>query len=78
MDPINRSDGAIINVLELRAAQVSHEKVLCPACHEFVFQKWPEGWDGHSGYKCSGLVASSIDERKAEFKDRFGFLFRYQ
>ena len=78
MEPICRADGAIINVLELRAAQVSHEKVLCPACHDFVFQMWPEGWDGHAGYKCAGLAASSIEDRKAEFKTRFGFLFRYQ
>jgi hypothetical protein len=78
MQPIMRSDGAIINALELRAADVSHKKVLCPCCHEFVFKMWPEGWDGHSGYKCSGLAASAIDGRKGEFKTRFGFLFRYQ
>jgi len=78
VEPISRGDGAIINALELRAAQLSHEKVLCPACHEFIFQMWPEGWDGHAGFKCTGLAASSTEDCKAEFKSRFASLFRYQ
>ena len=62
--------------MELTAAEVVHETVLCPACHEFVFKMWPEGWDGHSGWKCLGLASSDIPGRKREFKQRFGFLFR--
>jgi uncharacterized protein (DUF433 family) len=73
---IRREDGAIINATELPAENLTHDKVLCPACRVFVFQKWPEGWDGHSGWKCTGLEGSDVEERKTEFKLRFALLFR--
>ena len=49
MEPIKRADGVIINTMKLRAADISHKKVLCPACHDFIFQMWPEGWGGSLG-----------------------------
>ena len=55
-------------------ADTSHER-LCPACQDFVFKRWPFGWDAHAAHKCRGLVQKEPEERKIEFRDRFGHLF---
>jgi hypothetical protein len=69
-------EGIIVNAAELPAADLVHKRVLCPACHSFVFQMWPEGWDGHAGHKCSGISGLTPSERKQEFRSRFSSLFR--
>lgn len=43
----------------------------CPAC-DFVFARWPMGWDGHAASTCPGLGPGTPEERKAEYKNRFG------
>ncbi len=73
-----RSDerGVIVNGADLRANQVVGRKVLCPACRTMVFQLWPEGWDSHAEHRCAGITAVDPVRRKAEFKRRYGHLFR--
>ena len=68
--------GVIVNAADLRPDQVVGKKVLCPACRSLVFKTWPEGWDAHAEHKCSGVTANDPARRKAEFKRRYGFLFR--
>jgi uncharacterized protein (DUF433 family) len=68
--------GAIINAADLTAAVVVGKRVLCPACRELRFRSWPEGWDSHAAHRCSGIVAVEPRARKAEFKRRYGHLFR--
>lgn len=43
----------------------------CPGCN-FVFKRWPLGWDGHAASTCSGLSAGTEEKRKEEYKKRFG------
>lgn len=69
-------DGVILNPLDLSVGQVVHRKVACPACDDFIFKMWPEGWDAHAAWKCSGLESLEQDDRKLEFKKKFGHLFR--
>jgi uncharacterized protein (DUF433 family) len=68
--------GAILNAEELRADQVVGHRVVCPGCRRLVFKSWPEGWDGHAAGPCRGLTGKTPDARKAEFKTKFGGLFR--
>jgi hypothetical protein len=68
--------GVITNAEQLTAQEVVHKRVLCPGCHDKVFELWPEGWDAHSAFKCSGVKSGSQEERKADFKARFIHLFR--
>ena len=68
--------GVIVNAADLRPDQVVGKKVLCPACRSLVFKTWPEGWDAHAEHKCSGVTATDPARRKAEFKRRYGALFR--
>ncbi|MGH7560455.1 MAG: DUF433 domain-containing protein [Gemmatimonadales bacterium] len=68
--------GAILNAEELAVDQVVGKRVRCPACRMLVFRSWPEGWDAHAGTRCRGLEAGDPEARKAEFKRRFGHLFR--
>ena len=75
MKPVIR-DEAIVNAVNLTADDVVHCRVLCPACGSFTFDRWPEGWDGHSGYKCEALQQATPEERKAAFKEKFSYLFR--
>lgn len=54
----------------------SHERIkVCPACEEKRFKLWPLGWDAHAAYQCTGLTASEPEERKAEYRQKFGHLF---
>ena len=76
MKPIINNDGAIANAAVLMADDVTHRRVVCPACVEKVFEMWPEGWDARAAYKCSGLSGESPEERKAEFKAVLRHLFR--
>ena len=76
MKPVRDRHGTILNAALLRADQVVHMVVLCPACGEKVFVKWPEGWDGHAGHKCAGLEGSDPDKRKTEFKASLRHLFK--
>lgn len=68
--------GVILNAEELVVDQVVGKRVRCPACRMLVFRSWPEGWDAHAGSRCRGLKGEHSEERKAEFKGRFGHLFR--
>jgi uncharacterized protein (DUF433 family) len=68
--------GAIINAEELSVGQVVGKRVRCPACRMLVFRAWPEGWDAHAAMRCRGINGSDHEVRKAEFKRRFGQLFR--
>ncbi len=70
------SSGTVINPEELTADQVVGRRVTCPACSGIVFRTWPEGWDSHAAYRCRGLTASDVSERKREFKSRYAHLFR--
>ncbi len=69
-------DGVITNTGELRADQVTGRKAVCPACGLLVFQSWPEGWDSHVEHRCAGVTAVSGEDRKAEFKRRYAYLFK--
>lgn len=48
----------------------------CPACGTKRFKRWPFGWDAHAAHACTGLSAVDPEERKREFKERFGDRFR--
>ena len=75
--PVRRnSDGVIINANELSVDEVVGDRVLCPACHDKVFQVWPEGWDAHAAHRCSGVSGSTDKERKYQFKREWSRLFR--
>lgn len=74
--PRTDAHGAITNAAELAASQVVHRQVLCPACRELTFQRWPEGWDSHAEHRCAGLAATDPAARKAEFKRRYQHLFK--
>lgn len=69
-------NGTIINADELSVEEVVKEQVLCPACTEKVFKMWPFGWDAHSATVCTGVTGSTEEERKADFRERFAYLFR--
>lgn len=69
-------EGVITNTGELRADQVVGRKALCPACGRLVFQSWPEGWDSHAEHRCAGVTAVDGEERKAEFRRRYQYLFK--
>lgn len=68
--------GVIQNAEELAGTQVIGKRVVCPACRGLVFKSWPEGWDSHAERRCRGLSAKDGDGRKAEFRRRYGYLFR--
>lgn len=68
--------GVITDVNGLTAGDVARKRVLCPACREKVFSSWPGGWDAHVGSKCTGAQGTNAEARKADFKYRFGHLFR--
>jgi len=70
------SDGTILNAAVLTAAEVAHERVLCPACMDHSFTMWPEGWDAHAAHRCKGLDEGTAQARKAEFKRVLSHLFR--
>jgi len=69
-------DGVVMNAAALDSDVVVSQRVKCPACGVFTFQKWPEGWDAHAESRCEGLNAGSPVQRKEEFKKKFGNLFR--
>ena len=52
------------------------KQVLCPACRDFVFKKWSDGWDAHAAYRCKGVAGATPEERKATFKNLYQHLFR--
>ena len=74
MKPVKDSDGFILNTGVLRVGQVTRKKVVCPACGEKAFVKWPYGWDGHAE-RCKGLETTGHANRKVEFKAAFSRLF---
>ena len=76
MKPKINREGIIMNTENLTVDQVVGRRAFCPACGQKDFKMWPEGWDGHAGYKCEGLDSDDVKERKAEFKSRFRYLFR--
>lgn len=59
--------------------EVTHDerfRRICPACEFHEFVRWPFGWDAHAAHRCSGLEETTPVARKAEFKSRFGHMFR--
>lgn len=68
--------GVITNAEELSVGQVVGKRVRCPACRMLAFRSWPEGWDAHAAMRCRGVPGTDPEARKAEFKRRFGQLFR--
>lgn len=75
--PVERSaDGVIVNAAELTADDLVNERVLCPACGGMTFAQWPNGWDAHASHRCPGMGGATAAARKADFKKRFGHLFR--
>lgn len=67
---------AMDRALQKRVPRVaSAAEVMCPACGQHPFRRWPWGWDAHAAYKCSGLVETTPEERKAEFHRRFAEQF---
>jgi hypothetical protein len=74
--PVRDANGAILNADQLKVDNVVHERVLCPACGDHVFEHWPFGWDPHSAHRCGGIAATTERARKAEFKRRYRHLFR--
>lgn len=68
--------GVIVNAHALSADEVAMQRVLCPACEKKVFESWPGGWDSHAGHACTGVLASTETERKAEFRRRYEHLFK--
>ena len=75
--PVQRdANGVIINAADLAANDLAEQRVLCPACGDKVFEKWPMGWDAHSAHRCGGVEGATEETRKADFRDRFDPLFR--
>ena len=75
--PIERDEkGVIINAEDLVVDQVVHDRVLCPACHEKVFARWPLGWDAHSKHVCTGIEGNDGEARKTWFRQNSNYLFR--
>jgi len=57
------------------AMPTGNRSLVCPACNEHTFQRWPWGWDAHAAHRCSGLSMEDPAERKAEYRRRFAHLF---
>ncbi len=74
--PRQDGGGVILNAEELSVDQVVGKRVRCPACRMLVFRSWPEGWDAHAATRCRGIPGTSQEARKAEYKRRYGQLFR--
>ncbi len=75
--PVQRdAEGVIVNADKLEVDDVVGDRVLCPACGDKVFEKWPFGWDEHSAHQCGGINGASEQERKDAFKERYRHLFR--
>jgi hypothetical protein len=66
----------IVNAVDLEAGDLIYERVLCPGCGGITFAQWPSGWDAHASHRCPGVGGATAAVRKAEFKKRFGHLFR--
>lgn len=75
-EPRRDANGVVLNAEELTADDVAMKRVLCPGCGIKVFEEWSAGWDSHAAHRCSGMHADTDEERKAEFRRRFGHLFR--
>jgi hypothetical protein len=75
--PVRRdAHGVITNAADLSANELTGQRVLCPGCEKKVFETWPGGWDAHASHACTGVRAPTDQERKAEYRRRFGSLFR--
>jgi hypothetical protein len=68
--------GTILNADELTAVEVAGKRVLCPGCGGKVFEMWPGGWDAHAAHVCHGATGPTEEVRKADFRRKFGHLFR--
>jgi hypothetical protein len=71
--PSSESASSLSSASTLRHARArsASASLMCPACDQHLFKRWPWGWDAHAAHKCSGLTALEPDDRKAEFKQRF-------
>lgn len=70
------TSGVIINAKHCKVDEVVGRRVLCPACRDFVFNKWPFGWDAHAASACCGVEGATEQDRKNYFKQLFRQLFR--
>ena len=68
--------GAIVDADDLDVNDVVSERVVCPACGDFVFEHWPFGWDAHSAHRCGGVTGATEEARKLAFKRRYRHLFQ--
>jgi hypothetical protein len=50
-------------------------EMVCPGCGSYTFKRWPFGWDAHAAHKCAGLTASGEAARKAEYREKYAYLF---
>jgi predicted RNase H-like nuclease len=66
----------ITDVGNLTWRDAAGRRVLCPACRGKEFRSWPAGWDAHAAHNCPGVNGTNDGARKADFKGRFGHLFR--
>lgn len=76
MKSVRNEGGVIVNAAVLKASHVAQKRVLCPACGEKVFEKWPGGWDAHAANKCRGISSKTPARRKEEYKSVLFHLFR--
>jgi hypothetical protein len=76
MRTVRNSEGVILNAAKLRVDAVVHQRVLCPACGQKVFERWPLGWDEHAIHQCEGLESEDPQQKLTEFKTAFRHLFR--
>ena len=68
-------NGYITNAMDLTAADVIGEKILCPLCSREL-RRWPQGWDAHAASpRMCNLSSETPEDRKAEYKERLRHLF---
>jgi hypothetical protein len=68
-------NNVIVNAIDLDRNELIGQRVRCPCCDKYVFDKWPSGWDSHAEKKCAGLGSTRSKARLKEFRSRFGHLF---
>ena len=68
-------DTLIESVDGLTVRDVVGRRVLCPACGEKIFAKWPLGWDAHA-VRCKGTDGDNPSDKKATYKSKYRHLFR--
>ena len=67
--------GRSVTSASRQTAARSRRNMRCPGCTS-VFIDFPLGWDAHAAHRCSGLDATEPGERKREYKNKYGHLFK--